>query len=141
MNHAFAGIAGGTAQTLFGPGIEISDRVDDPPAKLAIDWPRTKTAMLLQRTGRKTEVDSSVGGSQEAGGNGGRSGIHGKAPAIGNGSGGLSLVFESFGVACTRPGSDSLRLATMVTRDQKPGSAVQQEVAVAVSYKTASRGD
>jgi len=55
MDGSLAGIAGRTLATEFGPGIEISNGIDNATAELAIDRPGAKTAMLFERAGRKVE--------------------------------------------------------------------------------------
>ena len=67
MNHPGAGVAGRTAQALFGPSVEVGEGIDDPSAELAVDRAGSVAAMLLQRPSRKPEMDGRVGGAQDEG--------------------------------------------------------------------------
>ena len=96
-----------TAQALFGPGVEVGDRVDDPSAKLAIDRAGAETAVLLERSSRQPEMHGGIGRPQETGYDGGGSGIHGRPPLGFDHSGGLPLVAGSNGATVTTPAADS----------------------------------
>lgn len=139
MDHAFARIAGRAAQTEFGPGIKIGDRIDDPPAELAVDRSGAETAMLFQRAGGQAQMYSGVGRPQEPGYDGGGSGIHGLAPLAFEGSGELPLVAGSNGEVGMRKGSDRMEGEKTVTPCEK--LAVAKQLAISAVHHPARCGD
>ncbi len=60
MDDALAGIGRRPLAADLGPGVEISDRVDDPPAEFAVFGTRSEAAMLFERPARQAEVQRSV---------------------------------------------------------------------------------
>lgn len=78
MDHAFAGIAGRTAQAEFGPGVEVFNRVDDPATELAIDRAGSVAAVLLECPGGQPDMHGGIGRPQISGDDGGGSGFHGR---------------------------------------------------------------
>jgi hypothetical protein len=115
MDDAFARIAGRAAQAEFGPGVQIGNRIDDPPAKFAVDRASAKAAMLFQRTGRQPQMHGGIGRSQEPGYDGCGSGIHGLAPLLIGDSGGLPLIIGSYGEVGEAGGSDRFGREAIVT--------------------------
>jgi hypothetical protein len=62
MDCALAGVRGRTSPTDLSPGVQILDRINDPSAKLAVHRTGAVAAMLLQRSCRKPQTQSRVGG-------------------------------------------------------------------------------
>ncbi len=62
MDCALAGVRGRTSPTDICPGVQILDRINDPSAKLAVYRTGAVAAMLLQRSCRKPQTQSRVGG-------------------------------------------------------------------------------
>src|SRR3546814_17181845 len=52
IDHALARIAGRFAQTLFGPIVEVADRINDAPAEIVKDRAGAVAEMLLEEIGR-----------------------------------------------------------------------------------------
>jgi hypothetical protein len=115
VDDALAGVAGRAAQAEFGPGIKVSNCIDDAPAQFAIDWAGAVAAMLFQRAGGQADMDSSVGRPQETGYDGRGSGIHEQPPARIDDGGGLPLIIGSYGEGGSAGGSDRFRRVTIVT--------------------------
>src|SRR3546814_11407582 len=80
IDHALARIAGRFAQTLFGPIVEVADRINDAPAEFVKDRAGDVAAMLLEGARRQSEMHGSIGGADKAGRDRGRGGLHGQAP-------------------------------------------------------------
>lgn len=108
MDHAVAGIAGRAAQTEFGPGIEIGDRINDPSAEFMISRPGSETAMLFKRASGQAQMQRGIGCTQISGYDWRRSGIHRLAPLKFGHSSGLLLVPETNGEAREARRSDNL---------------------------------
>src|SRR3546814_4244478 len=65
IDHALARIAGRFAQTLFGPIVEVADRINDAPAEFVKDRAGAVAAMLLEGARRQSEMHGSIGGADK----------------------------------------------------------------------------
>src|SRR3546814_16061013 len=65
IDHALARLAGRFAQTLFGPIVEVADRINDAPAEFVKDRAGAVAALIPEGARRQSELRGSSGGSTE----------------------------------------------------------------------------
>src|SRR3546814_5750478 len=132
IDHALARIAGRFAQTLFGPIVEVADRINDAPAEFVKDRAGAVAAMLLEGARRQSEMHGSIGGADKAGRDRGNGCIHGQAPGGLGSTGAVPPTEAGNGASGTRAGSDRLGGSLIVTTPSaRSGSVVRRSRAAA----------